>query len=387
MRILLTIHHELDADTGAAGATMQLAHALRGLGHDAEVYSWSDLPDRLGPREREASFPAWVLGRIRRAAREGVDVVDASTCDAWLWLVARQALGAGHRGPAVLTRTHGLEHSYRDARTAEATTTGESIGLPERVYHGFWRLRETEWTLRMSDAALFLNSADRDRALRELGVAPQRSRLVANGIPDLFAGRPAPAVAPAAPGLGLVQIGSWDPRKGIRQTVEAVGALMLRRPEVRLQILGSGEATDPGAIRDAFPQSVRDRVTVVPSFSRESLPELLANSHVLLQPSLVEGWGMALLEGMACGLAPVSSRVGVAQDAIVDGESGLLVATGDAGDLRAALERLDSDRGLLERLRTGAHLAAQRYPWSRVAAETAAVYADVAAARRLRRGR
>ena len=379
MRILLTIHHALDANTGAPGVTVQLAAALRALGHEAVVYSWDDLPAALGARAKEASFPAWAGARIRRAALEGVDVVDASTCDAWPWLLARSGLRARDRGPAVVTRTHGLEHTFRDARAAEARRSGERIGALERAYHGFWRLRETELTLRLADAALFLNSADRDRAVRELGVAGARAHVVANGIPDEFTTLPPPAPRDGAP-LRFVQLGSWSPRKGIAATAEAVGGVLAAQPGSELLVLGSGSA-DPAAIRAAFPGEVRERVAVHPAFEREELPALVRDHDVLLQPSLAEGFSLALLEGMACGLAPVATRVGAAADVIADGSTGMLVDPGDAPGLRRALDRLAADRPLVDRLRRGAQAAAREFAWSRVAGETVALYERVAAGR------
>lgn len=378
MRVLLTIHHELNPDSGAPGVTAQLAQALREAGHEAEVFSWSDLPARLGPRAREALFPAFVAARIRRAAGEGVDVIDASTADAALWLASRRRR---RRGPAIVTRTHGLEHTFRDAREAAARAAGERIALPERAYHGFWRLRETELTLRRSDAALFLNEADRRRGIEELGVVPERAHVVANGIPDTFAALPSPRPRVAGDPLRLVQLGSWDPRKGVSTTVAALGPLLATRDDLTLTLLGPGDASGPGDILAAFPEAARAGIAVIPRFRREALPDLLAEQHVLVQPSLAEGFSLALVEAMACGVAPVASAVGAAPELLGDRERGIVVPPSDATALRAAVERLRDDAALLERLRTAAQDRARQLTWSRVARDTAALYAEVASSR------
>jgi glycosyltransferase involved in cell wall biosynthesis len=378
VRVLLTIHHELDFGAGAAGVTTQLAAALRGLGHEAVVFSWSDLPSRLGPRGREASFPGFVAARIRRAAREGFDVVDASTCDAWIWLTARETLGARRRGPTVVTRTHGLEHTFRDAREAQARAEGEVIPRLERAYHGAWRLREAEVTLRLGDASLFLNRADRDRAVRELGVPAGRAHLVANGIPDGFVGLPAPERRPPGAPLRVVQIGSWDPRKGAATTAAAVGPLLAAGDDVELTLLGVGAAA--GEARAAFSAAAQERLTVVGRFDRGDLPGLLRDHDVVLQPSRAEGFSLALVEAMACGLAPVAAAVGAAPDLLRDDENGLLVPPADVATLRSAIERLRVDRGLVQALRTAAHARVQGLGWSALAARTASLY--VAAAQR-----
>jgi glycosyltransferase involved in cell wall biosynthesis len=377
LRVLLTIHHALDANAGAPGATIQVAQALRALGHEAEVYSWDDPPARLGPRGREALFPLFVARRLRRAARAGVDVADCSTADAWLYLVGRRARRAIGRGPLIVTRTHGLERTYREARAAQAAADGEPIPLLERGYHDGWRLREAELTLRLADAALFLSSADRDRATRELGVSAERAHIVPNGVPDAFMGLPAPAASGSGEPLRLVQLGSWDPRKGVADVVAALSGVFARLAGVQAAFLGTTVAAE--TVRGAFPADVRERIEVRERFERAELPSLLRGRDVLLLPSLAEGFSLALLEGMACGLAPIATTVGAAPDVIADGVNGLLVPPANPAALAAAIEQVAGDRTQLQRMRAAAHADAQRYAWSRVAADTAALYERLAA--------
>jgi glycosyltransferase involved in cell wall biosynthesis len=370
MRVLLTIHHHLDPNSGAPGVTWQLARALRAAGHEAETFSWDDLPDRLGARAREALFPEFVARRIARAARERVDVVDAASCDAWLWGLLRPR----GRGPTLVTRSHGLERTFWDARRAQARADGEAIPLLERLYHGGVRLRESQISLRRADAALFLNRADRDRAVRELGVAHERAHVVANGVDAAFLGLPVRRSASDGP-LRLAQVGSWAARKGA-----AVVAAALARPladgTVRLALVGTAMPREE--VLAAFPAAARERVDVVPRYERSELPALLAEHEVLLLPSFAEGFSLALLEGMACGLAPVATTVGSAPDVLTDGVDALLVAPGDAGALTAAVERLARDRELLARLREAAHRTAQGFSWERVVTDTVALYARAA---------
>ena len=279
----------------------------------------------------------------------------------------------------MLTRTHGLEHTFRDAREAQAAADGEAIPWLERAYHGWWRLRETEATLRLGDAALFLNGADRARAVEALGVDAARAHVVANGIPDAFAGLPAPVAREDGQPLRLVQIGSWDPRKGVGDTAAALGQLLATRDDARLALLGTGVRAT--AVRAAFPPAAQGRLDVVERYERAALPGLLAAHDVLLQPSLAEGFSLALVEGMACGLAPVATAVGAAPDLLEDGRTGLLIAPGDPAALRGGLERLLADRALVTDLRRAAHALAQGFTWSRVARDTAQLYRAAAAAR------
>jgi glycosyltransferase involved in cell wall biosynthesis len=360
MRVLFTIHHHLDPNSGAPGVTWQLARAMRAAGHEAEIYSWDDLPPRLGPRAREALFPEFAA---RRMARADVDVIDAASCDAWLFGLIRRP-----GGPTLVSRSHGLEQTFWDARAGQARRDGERIPPLERIYHGGVRLREARVSMRRADAVLFLNRADRERAVRELRVAAERAYVIANGIPDELLGLPAPAPSGDGP-LRLAQIGSWAARKGAAVLVEALRA-PLAEGAVTLTLVGTAAPAEQ--VLGAFPAAARERVRVVPSYERAELPALLAEQHSLLLPSYAEGFSLALVEGMACGLAPIATAVGAAPDLIAD--EGLLVPAGDAAALADAIRRVAADRPLLDRMRAAAQQRVQEYSWPRVAAHTLAIY-------------
>jgi len=374
VRILLTIHHERDPDAGAAGVTLALADALGALGHEATVWTTSDLPDRLGPRARELAFPLAASGRMLRAARQGFDVIDASSGDAWPLTLVRPR----DRGPLLLSRHHGLEQRFRAARIAQVARDGEAIPTLERLYHGGVVLRLAERHMRRADGVLVLNRQDRREAIA-LGAAPARVHLVHNGMPAPLTVLPPPAAPPAGTPLVVAQIGSWDPRKGTRDTVAAFERLLTENVTARALLLGTG--ADGDAVRGAFAAVVRDRIDVVPRYARGDLPDLLADAQVVVQPSLAEGSSLALLEAMACGLVPVATAVGAAPDLIRDGENGLLVPAADPAALSAALlDVARDDAGRLAR-REAAQRTAQPFSWPRIAADTAALYARLLAAR------
>ena len=83
---------------------------------------------------------------------------------------------------------------------------------------------------------------------------------------------------------------------------------------------------------------------------RHDVPAVLAASHVFVLSTRSEGLPLTVLEAMAAGLPVVASRVGGIPEAVVDGETGLLVAPGDPEELAAALARLLDDPELRERL-------------------------------------
>ena len=72
---------------------------------------------------------------------------------------------------------------------------------------------------------------------------------------------------------------------------------------------------------------VRSRVRVVPRLDRLALVDLYREADIMVAPSLYEGFGVALVEAMAARLPIVTTRVGVAGDALTDGESALVIPT------------------------------------------------------------
>jgi glycosyltransferase involved in cell wall biosynthesis len=85
-----------------------------------------------------------------------------------------------------------------------------------------------------------------------------------------------------------------------------------------------------------------------------ALIEKIENAQVLVLPSFYEGFGIAILEGMAFGLPAISTMAGAIPQLITDGENGFLILAGDSDKLAQRLTQLASDRALLCRLSLGA---------------------------------
>lgn len=379
MRVFFTTHHELDVNTGAAGSMSALASAYRGRGHDVRVLSYSDMPSWLPWHVKTLCFPPYVALRLWHAIRTaGVDVIDTSTGDAWLWASVTSAFD-GRARPLLVTRSHGLEHAWHRYNLAEERLGRTRLRWRYRAYHGGYRLWEVEQSLRAADLALFLNRDDLELAVSELGVDPDRAAVLANGIPDYLLGLPAPRPREPDDELRVAHIGTFLRRKGIEYGAEALGRVLSTGRSATLTLLGTRRS--PEEVLSSFEPSVRSRIDVVPRFARTELPELLAGHHVVLFPTLSEGFGVGLLEAMACGLAPVSTTTAGPRAIVRDGVDGLLVPTRDSAALAAVLERLMADPDLLQRLRTSAHARAQGFGWERIATRTLELYEEALAAR------
>src|SRR6185503_10106743 len=129
-----------------------------------------------------------------------------------------------------------------------------------------------------------------------------------------------------------------------------------------------------------FAPELAGQLTVTPRYDPSELPELLREAEVLLHPSWTEGFSLALVEGMACGLAPVATRSGGATAVIRNGETGVLLDT--EADIADAVARLAADRASLARMRIAAQASVKVLRWDAIAAQTIDLYRDAIARRR-----
>lgn len=374
MRILLSIHHELDPDSGAPGATLALGEALQELGHEVSYLSFDDLPVRLPFLAASVAFPYFAALKIAASAHR-FDVVDASTGDAWVW----GRLDRRTDRPLLVTRSHGLEHLFQQQEVRRAARESRKLSWRYPLYWGGWRLREVGASLRASDLVLVLNEEEREVAVERIGVPQARVRFTANGVPDSFLAVARETENPGGPAVAMV--GAHRAAKGVDDGCRALTAALESDPELRVSMLGTGVPERETLAR--FPTAMRARINVTERYRRNELPRLLAGHSIALFPSLSEGFPLTLVETMACGVVPVATSIAGHRAVVQDGANGALVPTGEPDAAAAAVLRLRSEPATLARLRAAASATAAAFTWRRIARETARAYEE---ARELRHG-
>jgi glycosyltransferase involved in cell wall biosynthesis len=165
--------------------------------------------------------------------------------------------------------------------------------------------------------------------------------------------------------------------KGLDVLLRAAAELRREGTRVRLLVGGAGEARDDYR-RLAAELGVADIAEFRGFIPDRELAAFYASCHAFVLPSTDgrrEGFGLVLLEAMACGRPVVTTPVvGVAGDLEAHG-AGVLVPPGDAAALAAALRKLDAGRGALPDLgRNARRLVEERYTWERVADDYEALF-------------
>jgi len=140
-------------------------------------------------------------------------------------------------------------------------------------------------------------------------------------------------------------VGRLNRDKGIPELYEAFQTVRNKIPNAQLVLVGPKEENIP------LPAGLMGTNTGVVHAGPSSRPEdFMATADVLVLPSHREGFGSTVIEANACGIPVVASRIYGLTDAVVHGQTGLLVTCGDAGELSQAMEKLGKDRKLRVRL-------------------------------------
>ncbi|NOK79101.1 MAG: glycosyltransferase family 1 protein [Chloroflexi bacterium AL-N5] len=370
MNILLILHERLDPNSGSAGSTLSLGKYYELFGHKVYYFSSENLPTKFNLLTKRVLFPVYVARHLYRFLKEkSIDVVDASPCDTWLWSMLWRGLSS-NRPPLMVTRSHGLLHFEHVEYRADVKLGNVEVSWKYPFYHGTVHLWEERYTLRNTDMLYMLNSQEAEYAIESLQVEPSKVHVFPNGLPDNFIGlpfEPTPFAEDAT--IRIAQVGTFTQRKGVQYCVPAINRVLARHKNVHMSFVGSelnGHGVE-GAVYSEMDESIRDQVHVIPYYKHESLPTILEGHYIKLFPTLSEGFGKALIEAMACGLAPITTPAPGPKDLVHDGHDALVIPMRDSQAIEDALERLISDRTHLDRLRHNAYKTAQNYTWESIA--------------------
>jgi len=205
--------------------------------------------------------------------------------------------------------------------------------------------------VRAADAIVAVSAFTRDELVDLLDVPRERIRIVPNGVDPVFS-----PDGPRAEGDYVLAVGTLEPRKNLSAAVEAA-----RLAGVELRVAG---AAGWGGV---------DAAGWVGEPTDAELAALLRGARCLVYPSLYEGFGLPVLEGMACGTPVVTSRGGATEE--VAGGAAVLVDPRDPASIAAGIEEADTRR---DELRAAGLTRASSFTWRRSADLVEALWRDVA---------
>ena len=230
--------------------------------------------------------------------------------------------------------------------------------------------------------------ATRDALVAKAGIAAERTTVVPNGphpsctpvaepAADIDAAR---LLGPRGGFVDLLHVGSTIARKRIDVLLRVFDSLRSAHRQLRLvRVGGPFTAVQQALVREL---GLGDAVVVLPALDRSTLASVYRRSALLLMPSEREGFGLPVLEAMACGTPVVASDVAALRE--VGGFAAVYCPLDDIGAWHGAVTRLLDERSQQPaqwtlRREAGIRRAAA-FSWSRYASDVATIYARVAAA-------
>ena len=316
-----------------------------------------DTSPLLQTRAGTARHVAGLLGALRgRPALELVGLAAggsgrlASVRRDALWYPLR--LGRASAGLDVLHCT-----TFRAPRRSRAplVVTVHDLALvrhPEAFpgWHRATGARALRAAVAAADAIVCVSAFTRDELVDLLGVPPERTRIVPNAVDPVFS----PSGA-RADGDYVLAVGTLEPRKNLHAAVEAA-----RLVGVELRVAGA--AGWGGVDVDGW----------IGEPSDDELAALMRGARCLVYPSLYEGFGLPVLEAMACGTPVVASRGGATEE--VAGGAAILVDPRDPAAIAAGIEEAGRRR---DELVAAGRARAAGFTWTRSADLVEALWRDL----------
>ena len=254
--------------------------------------------------------------------------------------------------------------------------------LPFRVM-----ARQTLAGMQLAARVICATTVTRDELIANRWIPSDRLTIIPNGVHPACSRLPDEAanaavttlLGPASPEtLEVLHVGSSIPRKRIDVLLKVVAAARVQFPNLRL--IRVGGVLDAGQQRLAQALKLEGSIVTMPFLEREVLAALYRRAAIVLLPSDAEGFGLPVIEAMACGTPVIVSDIPVLRE--VAAESAVYCPVGDVDawckTLVAMLHERDADSTRWEKRRTEVMRRASHFTWTEYADRCAAIYRECA---------
>ena len=229
------------------------------------------------------------------------------------------------------------------------------------------------------------SAATRDELLRQVPISPEKIRVIPLAVDERLLIEPSPKTLAQVrsryrlPGKFFLFVGNWEPKKNLSTLIRAFQrfreASGRHHPPVHHLVLAGKLAWGyRPALRLIEELGLRDQVLQLGYLPTEDLAAIYRLADALVFPSLVEGFGLPVLEAMSCGTPAITSNCPALRELAAD--CTLQVDPLDMEALSEPMTRMSSEPQLRKELSERGKQHAQSFSWRRTAQEVAAVYQE-----------
>ncbi len=171
----------------------------------------------------------------------------------------------------------------------------------------------------------------------------------------------------------VISVGTLEPRKNLIQAIQTYRALPNKLAKrFPLIIAGMRGWKEKGLISELNALINQDKAKMLGYVPDSDLPFLYSGARSLIFPSLYEGFGLPVLEAMACGTPVIASNTSSIPE--VAGNAGILIDVGDIDAMKASIEMICEDNKEFSRLSDLGIIQADKFSWQKCAVETYSAY-------------
>lgn len=233
---------------------------------------------------------------------------------------------------------------------------------------------------RRADALIAISEATKRDLVNLYHIPPERIVVIAEAAAPHFQPQPPEEVTRVRrrynlPERYLLTVGTIEPRKNLARLVQASGPLFAKGLAEALVIVGSRGWLEGEFFRYLAECPWRERIILPGHVADADLPALYAGAAVTIQPSLYEGFGLPILEAMACA-SPVCASLASSLPE-VGGEAALYFDPFVVEHITEVAQRILMDRALADEMRRKGLMRAQQYSWEKTARQTLALYEQI----------
>ncbi len=298
-----------------------------------------------------------------------------------VWLGHKTGLGFDRLVPGAQL-FHATEHLLPPLHNVPSVFTVHDL-----IFHLFpqhhkrlnlWYLNTTmPMFCRKADAIIAVSCATRNDLIAHYGVSPEKISVIYEAAAPHFVPASEAEMERVRRRYGLpdhyaMALGTIEPRKNLIRVIEALAKLRDAGHTIPLVMVGSKGWLYDDFFRRLEELKLGDQVLWPGYVPDGDLPAVLSGAAVLVEASLYEGFGLPVLEAMACGTPVICSDSASLPE--VAGPAARYVNPSDVTAIAEELKTVWSNRDLQKGMRTAGILQAARFSWERTATETLALY-------------